>query len=51
VASNPGHHKSRPTPNWSDRYTTIANSLDMPIIDLNAAVEAIHALIDAIDTS
>lgn len=38
-------------PDWSDRYTTMANSLDMPITDLNEAVEAIHTLIHAIDTS
>jgi hypothetical protein len=29
----------------------MASSLDMPIIDLDEAVEAIHALIHAIDTS
>jgi hypothetical protein len=29
----------------------MADSLDMPIIDLNEAVEAIHALIHAIDAS
>lgn len=38
-------------PHWSDRYTTMASSLDMPITDLDEAVEAIHALIHAIDTS
>jgi hypothetical protein len=38
-------------PDWSDRYTTMANSLDMPITNLNDAVEAIHVLIQAIDTS
>jgi Nucleotidyl transferase AbiEii toxin, Type IV TA system len=38
-------------PDWSDRYTTMASSLDMPTTDLNQAVEAIHALICAIDTS
>jgi hypothetical protein len=32
-------------PDWGDRYTTMASSLDMPITDLNEAVEAIHALI------
>jgi len=36
---------------WSDRYTTMASSLDMPITDLNQAVEVVHALIHAIDTS
>jgi hypothetical protein len=36
---------------WSDRYTTMASNLDMPITDLTEAVEAIHALIHAIDTS
>jgi hypothetical protein len=29
----------------------MASSLDMPITDLNEAVEAIHVLIHAIDTS
>lgn len=38
-------------PDWSDRYTTMASSLDMPITNLNEAVEAVHALIHAIDTS
>ncbi len=38
-------------PDWSDRYTTMASSLDMPVTDLNEAVEAIHELIHAIDTS
>ena len=38
-------------PDWSDRYTTMANSLDMPITDLDEAVEVVHALIHAIDTS
>jgi hypothetical protein len=38
-------------PDWSGRYTTMATSLDMPITDLNEAVEVIHALIRAIDTS
>jgi hypothetical protein len=31
--------------------TTMASSLDMPITNLNEAVEAVHALIHAIDTS
>ena len=38
-------------PDWGDRYTTMASSLDMPIADLNEAVEVIHMLIHAIDTS
>ena len=38
-------------PDWSDRYTAMANSLGMPITDLNQAVEVTHALIHAIDTS
>lgn len=38
-------------PDWSDRYTTMASGLDMPITDLDEAVEVVHALIDAIDTS
>jgi hypothetical protein len=38
-------------PDWGDRYTTMASSLDMPITNLDEAVEAIHALIHAIDTS
>ena len=38
-------------PNWSDRYTAMASSLDMPVVNLNEAVEAIHALIHAIDAS
>ena len=38
-------------PDWGDRYTSMASSLDMPITDLNEAVEVIHALIQAIDTS
>jgi hypothetical protein len=38
-------------PDWSDRYVTMASSLDMPIIDLDEAVDAIHAFIHAIDTS
>ena len=38
-------------PDWSDRYTTMASSLDMPITDLDEAVEVVHALIHAIDTS
>jgi hypothetical protein len=29
----------------------MASSLDMPITDLDEAVEVVHALIDAIDTS
>jgi hypothetical protein len=38
-------------PDWSDRYTTMASSLNMPIADLDEAVEVVHVLIDAIDTS
>jgi hypothetical protein len=38
-------------PDWGDRYTAMANSLGMPITDLNEAVEVTHALIHAIDTS
>lgn len=38
-------------PDWSDRYATMASGLDMPITDLNEAVEVVHALIQAIDTS
>jgi hypothetical protein len=38
-------------PDWSDRYTTMASGLDMPITDLDEAVEVVHALIHAIDTS
>jgi hypothetical protein len=38
-------------PDWSDRYATMAGSLDMPITDLDEAVEVVHALIHAIDTS
>lgn len=38
-------------PDWSDRYTTMASSLDMPITDLDEAVNVIHAFIDAIDIS
>lgn len=38
-------------PDWSDRYATMANSLDMPITELDDAVDAIHAFIHAIDTS
>jgi hypothetical protein len=38
-------------PDWSDRYTTMASGLDMPIIDLDEAVEVVHELIRAIDAS
>jgi hypothetical protein len=38
-------------PDWSDRYAAMASSLDMPIIDLDEAIEVIHAFIYAIDTS
>jgi hypothetical protein len=38
-------------PDWGDRYTTMASSLDMPITDLDEAVEVVHALIHAIDAS
>ena len=38
-------------PDWSDRYTTMAGSLDMPITDLNEAIEVVDAFIHAIDTS
>ena len=38
-------------PDWSDRCVTMASSLDMPIIDLDEAVDVIHAFIHAIDTS
>lgn len=36
---------------WSDQYTAMASSLGMPITDLHEAVEVVHALIHAIDTS
>lgn len=36
---------------WSDQYAAMASSLGMPITDLNEAVEVVHALIHAIDTS
>jgi Nucleotidyl transferase AbiEii toxin, Type IV TA system len=38
-------------PGWSDRYTTMASGLDMPITDLDEAVEVVHVLIHAIDAS
>lgn len=38
-------------PDWADRYAAMASSLDMPITDLDGAVEVVHALIHAIDTS
>jgi hypothetical protein len=38
-------------PDWGDRYAAMASSLDMPITDLDEAVEVVHALIHAIDTS
>lgn len=38
-------------PDWSDRYTTMASSLDMPITDLDEAVGVVRALIHAIDAS
>jgi hypothetical protein len=38
-------------PGWSDRYTAMASGLDMPITDLDEAVDVIHALIRAIDAS
>ena len=38
-------------PDWSDRYAAMASSLDMPIIDLDEAINVIHAFIYAIDTS
>lgn len=37
-------------PDWSDRYTTMANSLGLPITDIDEAVEAVEALIHVIDT-
>jgi hypothetical protein len=36
-------------PNWSERYTAMAKSLDMPITDVNQAVKIIHAFIHRID--
>jgi hypothetical protein len=36
-------------PAWATANTTMASSLDMPITDLNEAVEVVHALIHAID--
>ena len=38
-------------PDWSDRYAAMASSLDMPIIDLDEAINVIHAFIYAIDAS
>lgn len=38
-------------PDWSDRYSTMASSLDIPVTDLNEAVEVVHAFIHAIETS
>ncbi len=38
-------------PDWSDRYATMAGGLDMPIVELDEAVDVIHAFIRAIDTS
>jgi hypothetical protein len=37
-------------PDWSNRYAAMANSLDMPLTNLDEAVEVVHALIHAIDT-
>jgi Nucleotidyl transferase AbiEii toxin, Type IV TA system len=36
-------------PDWPDRYAAMAKSLDMPITDVNQAVETIHAFIRQID--
>jgi hypothetical protein len=38
-------------PDWSDRYTIMASSLDMPITDLDEAINVIHAFVYAIDAS
>ncbi len=38
-------------PDWSDRYAAMASSLDMPIVDLDEAINVIHAFIYAIDAS
>jgi hypothetical protein len=36
-------------PDWPNRYAAMATSLDMPITDVNQAVETIHAFIRRID--
>jgi Nucleotidyl transferase AbiEii toxin, Type IV TA system len=36
-------------PDWPDRYAAMAKSLDMPITDVNQAVETIHAFVRQID--
>ena len=38
-------------PDWSERYTTMATRLDMPITDVNEAVGVIHDFIRCIDES
>lgn len=38
-------------PDWAERYTTMATSLDMPITDVKEAVGAIHDFIRRIDES
>ncbi len=36
-------------PSWTDLYTRMASDLDMPITDVNAAVEVVHEFIRRID--